>query len=73
MLTGLLKNIRNRKGKIIAGVIIILFFMFLYFVFVIGFENTYSLILGKFSNSAFNVLLRSIFLGLPFLGFKATR
>ena len=31
MLTGLLKNIRNRKGKIIAGVIIILFFMFLYF------------------------------------------
>lgn len=31
MLTGLLKNIRNIKGKIIVGVIIILFFMFLYF------------------------------------------
>ena len=31
MLTGLLKNIRNIKGNIVAGVIIILFFMFLYF------------------------------------------
>ena len=31
MLTGLLKNIRNIKGNIVAEVIIILFFMFLYF------------------------------------------
>lgn len=31
MLTSLLKNIRNIKGKIIVGVIIILFFIFLYF------------------------------------------
>lgn len=31
MLIGLLKNIRNIKGKIIVGVIVILFFIFLYF------------------------------------------